>query len=69
MVRLGERDVDEPDSASCFIAVEIWIVVVEIGEDCSDDKGDTFAVGAGSGFEVDAKGLIWTELACLIYRT
>lgn len=62
MVRGGERDVEEPDCASCFVAVEVWIVVVKVGEDCGDDKGDAFAVGSGASFEVNAKGLVWMEL-------
>jgi hypothetical protein len=62
-VRLSEGYVDEPDCSSCFIAVEIWIVIVEVSEDRGDDKGNTFAVGAGAGFEVDAKRLVWVELA------
>lgn len=68
-MRLGEGDVDKPDCPSRFIAIEVWIVVVEIGEDCSDDKGNAFTVGAGAGFKVDAKGLVWVELAYLVYGT
>jgi len=61
MVRLSKGNVNEPNCSSCFITVEVWIVIVEVGEDCGDNERNTFAVGAGSGFEVNAKGLVWVE--------